>query len=169
MLNAQFSMLNSQYSILQLRHARRMAYLNGMIWSFGNGLVSTMLVVYLAMDLGLEVVGLGVSLILAAPHVVGLLRMGAPAMIRRLGDRKTFCLATFALSALTLLALPLTAAGRLLPSARASLYALVAAVPILILLVAAPGKPEITQAGSRPGNGIGKQPAQMPTLSDFCQ
>jgi MFS family permease len=103
-----------------------MAYLNGMIWSFGNGLVSTMLVVYLAMDLGLEVVGLGVSLILAAPHIVGLLRMGAPAMIRRLGDRKTFCLATFALSGLTLLALPLTVAGRLLPSARASLYALVA-------------------------------------------
>ena len=103
-----------------------MAYLNGMIWSFGNGLISTMLVVYLAMDLGFKVVGLGVSLILAAPHIVGLLRMGAPAMIDRLGDRKSFCLATFALGGLTLLALPLTVAGRLLPSARTSLYALVA-------------------------------------------
>ncbi len=107
------------------RRARRLAYRNGMIWSFGNGLSSTMLVVYLAMDLGLGVVGLGVSFILAAPHIVGLLRISAPALIGRLGDRKSFCLATFALAAVVLLALPLAVVGRLLPSARASLFALV--------------------------------------------
>ena len=123
-----------QLTTLERRHARRMAYLNGMVWSFGNGLTSTMLVVYLAMDLGFRVVGLAVSIILAAPYIVGLLRMSAPAMIRRLGDRKMFCLATFALGALTLLALPLVVASRLLPSAWASLYALVAVWCIFHLL-----------------------------------
>ena len=115
-------------SVVELRRARRMAYFNGMIWSFGNGLVSTMLVVYLAMDMGFKVVGLAVSLIIAAPNIVGLLRMGAPAMISRMGDRKTFCLITFALSGLTLSALPLVVAGRL------PLYVLVAVWCVFHLL-----------------------------------
>ena len=116
------------------RRARRLAYRNGMIWSFGNGLTSTMLVVYLAMDLGVQVVGLGVSLVIATPNIVGLLRMSAPALIRRMGDRKTFCLAAFALAAMVLLVLPLAVVGRLLPSARASLYALVAVWCVFHLL-----------------------------------
>lgn len=107
------------------RRARRLAYRNGMLWSFGNGLTSTMLVVYLAMDLGVGVVGLGVSMILAMPNIVGLLRMSAPALIGRLGDRKIFCMVTFALAAVVLLMLPLTVAGGLLASARTSLYGLV--------------------------------------------
>ncbi len=119
-------------TVFELRRARRMAYLNGAIWSFGNGLVSTMLVIYLAMDLGVEVVGLGVGLIIAAPQIVGLLRMSAPTLIGRLGDRKSFCLATFALAGLVLTTLP--AAVAVLPTQRASLYALVAVWCVFHLL-----------------------------------
>jgi len=113
-------------TVFQRRRARQLAYWNGAIWSIGNGLASTTLVVYLALELGAGRIGLGISLILAARHVVGVLRMGAPAMIGRLIDRRRFCLATFLLSTLVLLSLPLIAAPGRLPSAGASLGALVA-------------------------------------------
>jgi len=74
------------------RRARRLAYWNGAVWAIGNGLASTTLVVYLALDLGAGRIGLGIALILAARHVVGLLRLGAPALIGRLVERKRFCL-----------------------------------------------------------------------------
>jgi len=113
-------------AVFQRRRARRLAYWNGAVWAVGNGLANTTLVVYLALELGAGRIGLGISLILAARHIVGVLRLGAPAMIGRLADRKHFCLATFLLSALVLLSLPLVAAPGRLPSAGASLAALVA-------------------------------------------
>ncbi|MBN2024015.1 MAG: hypothetical protein JW809_14620 [Pirellulales bacterium] len=113
-------------SLRALHRARRMAYWNGGLWSIGNGLASTMLVVYLALELDTGVAGLGVSLILAAPHVVGALRLIAPALLDRLADRKQFCLGAFALSAAVLAALPWLASPGTLPTARASLAALVA-------------------------------------------
>jgi hypothetical protein len=117
---------DSRLVIRHRRRARRLAYWNGAIWAVGNGLASTTLVVYLALDLGAEGIGLGIGLILAARHVVGLLRLGAPAVIGRLVDRKRFCLASFLLGTLLLLALPLVAAPGRLPSPAASLGALVA-------------------------------------------
>ncbi|MHC4399865.1 MAG: MFS transporter [Planctomycetota bacterium] len=104
--------------------ARRLAYANGAIWAIGNGLISTMLVVYLAMELGVPT-GLGISLILAAPRLAGLLRMVAPLLIGRLADRRRFCLWTYALSATVLLCLPFAAAPGILPSYTASLAAMI--------------------------------------------
>ena len=72
----------------------------------GNGLVSTTLIVYLAQELGASKVGLGISLILAAPRIAGLLRMAAPALIEWCGDRKRFCLGAYAASAVVLAGLP---------------------------------------------------------------
>jgi MFS family permease len=112
-------------TVRQRRGARRLAYWNGAIWAIGNGLASTTLIVYLALDLGAPQIGLGVGLILAMRHVVGLLRLGAPALIGRLVDRKRFCLGAFLVGTATLLAVPPVAAPGRLPSAGASLRALV--------------------------------------------
>ena len=112
-------------SVFQRRRARRLAYWNGAVWAIGNGLASTTLIIYLALDLGAGKIGLGIALILAARHVVGVLRLGAPAMIERLVDRKRFCLGTFLLGTLVLSGLPWIAAPGNLPSPGASLAALV--------------------------------------------
>lgn len=111
--------------VFQRRRARRLAYWNGAIWAMGNGLTSTMLIVYLAMEFDIRGIGLGIALILAAPRLAGLLRMVAPAIIGRLVDRKRFCLGGFFFSALTLFALPLLVAPGRLPSPRASVAAMV--------------------------------------------
>jgi len=112
-------------TVFQRRRARRLAYWNGAVWAIGNGLAGTTLVVYLALDLGAGRIGLGIALILAARHVVGLLRLGAPALIGRLVDRKRFCLVAFLAGTLLLLSLPAAAAPGWLPSPGASLAALV--------------------------------------------
>ena len=116
---------DTRLTVSQRRRARQWAYWNGAIWAIGNGLASTTLIVYLAMDLGAEQIGLGIGLILATRHVVGLLRLSAPAMIGWLVDRKRFCVGTFLLGTAALLGLPLITAPGRLPSAAASLYALV--------------------------------------------
>lgn len=112
-------------TVFQRRHARRNAYLNGAIWAVGNGLTSGTLVVYLAMQFDVPRAGLGISLILAAPRLAGLLRLVAPALIGRLAGRKQFCLLTYLLSSLVLLGLPFAAAPGWLPSPTASLAALI--------------------------------------------
>ena len=58
--------------------AMRLANANAALWAIGNGLVSMLLVIYLASDLGAS--GLSLSLILAAPRFAGLLRLGVPAL-----------------------------------------------------------------------------------------
>ena len=98
---------------------------NGAIWAVGNGLTSTMLVVYLAMDLDTGGIALGVSFILAMPNLVGVLRLAAPAMIARLGDRKRFCVGAFLAAAVVLLAVPWVGVPGLLPSGRVAMVALV--------------------------------------------
>ena len=62
--------------------AMRLASANAALWAIGNGLVSTLLVIYLASDLGAS--GLSLSLILTAPRFAGLLRLGVPALMARL-------------------------------------------------------------------------------------
>lgn len=100
----------------------RLAHANGFLWSIGNGLVSTSLVTYLARELGAQ--GIGISLIVAAPHLAGVLRLAAPALIACF-DRKRFCLGSFLGSALLLLLLPVLAAPGTLPSRGLSLAALI--------------------------------------------
>jgi len=116
---------DTRLTVSRRRRARRLAYLNGGIWSIGNGLASTTLVIYLALELDPARAGLGIALILAARNVVGLLRLGAPALIGRLVDRKRFCIGAYLLATLLLLSLPWIAAPGWLPSADASLSALV--------------------------------------------
>ena len=111
--------------IARRRRAVQLAYWNGALWAVGNGLANSMLVVYLAMEYDVAGLGLGISLILAAPHLIGLLRMSVPALIGRLADRKRFCLGAYAASAVVLCALPIASAPGILPHAAASLAALV--------------------------------------------
>jgi MFS family permease len=107
------------------RRALGLANGNGALWAAGNGLISTMSIVYLAMEFDVPRMGLGISLILAAPHLAGLLRLGAPPLIDRLVDRKRFCLAAYLLSAVVLAGVPWVAAPGRLPSAAFALGALV--------------------------------------------
>ena len=112
--------------IAQRRRARRLAYINGSLWALGNGLISGTLVVALAIQLGLSRdEGLWISLIKAAPHLAGVLRLGAPALVGRLGDRKAVCIGAYFLSALPLLAIPLVVVPGLWPSSEAAIGALV--------------------------------------------
>ncbi|MGW8258174.1 MAG: hypothetical protein ACWGMZ_11865, partial [Thermoguttaceae bacterium] len=94
-------------------------------WAVGNGLTSSTLVVYLALELDAPRIGLGIALILSARYLIGVLRLGAPLLIGRIAGRKNFCLAAYFFSALLLFALPIAAAPGALPSAGWSLSALV--------------------------------------------
>ncbi|MGD0655504.1 MAG: MFS transporter [Thermoguttaceae bacterium] len=111
--------------ISQRRWAWKMAYWNAALWAIGNGLTSTTLVIFLALELGAKNLGLGIGLVLAMPQMLGLLRLSAPVLIGRIADRKTFCLGTFLCSGLLLFCLPLAAAPSMLRSAGMSLAALV--------------------------------------------
>ena len=109
----------------QRRWAWNLAYWNIGLWAIGNGLTNTTLVIFLALQLDANKLGLGIGLILAMPQLVGLLRLAAPVLIGRIADRKTFCLGTFLLSGLLLFCLPLAAAPGMLRSTGMSLAALV--------------------------------------------
>jgi hypothetical protein len=86
------------------RRALRLGYLNGMLWSIGNGLTTGTLVTYLAIDLGAR--GLGLSLLLAAPTWIGLLRILTPLLIERLGTAKRATLVFSLVSYLLIWGLP---------------------------------------------------------------
>jgi Na+/melibiose symporter-like transporter len=113
-------------TVASRRQGRRLAYWNAGLWALGNGLASTLLVVYLALELGAPGLGVGVGLILAAPNLAGVLRLATPSLVRRLGDRKRFCAGGFAASAAVLAALPWLASPQRFGSPRESLAALVA-------------------------------------------
>ena len=107
----------------QRRRGIRLAYINGAIWALGNGLASTSLVIYLALELGAR--GSAIGYILAAPALVGALRWWASALIGRLVDRKRFCVGCYVASGLLLLALPVLSAPGTLSTTQTSLVALV--------------------------------------------
>src|SRR3954454_19550754 len=92
----------------EIASALRLANANAALWAIGNGLISTLLVIYLASDLGAS--GLSVSLILAAPRFAGLLRLGVPALMARLGARKTIFLVAYVASSIILCGVPAVAA-----------------------------------------------------------
>jgi MFS family permease len=106
----------------------QLAYWNGALFAIGKGLASTPLVIYLSMELAerfaIRNAAWGIGLILAAPQLVGVLRLGAPALIGRLARRKEFCVAAYLGSGLMLLALPMTIAPGCLPSSDAVLAVL---------------------------------------------
>lgn len=101
----------------------RLANANAGLWAVGNGLISTTLVVYLALDLGAA--GLAISFILSAPRFAGLLRLGVPALIARLRRRKGVCIGAYLTSAVLLCAVPLIAASDQMFSGARGIAALV--------------------------------------------
>ncbi len=88
------------------RAALRLGYVNGMLWSIGNGLTTGTLIIYLALDLGVSRKGVAIGLILAAPAAVGLLRLVSPVLIHLLGTAKATCLWFSAASYAVLWGLP---------------------------------------------------------------
>src|SRR6476646_8639353 len=94
----------------EIASAMRLANANAALWAMGNGLISTLLVIYLASDLGAS--GLSLSLILAAPRFAGLLRLGVPALMARVRARKAVCIAAYVLSSIVLCCVPAVAALR---------------------------------------------------------
>ncbi|MCG8450243.1 MAG: MFS transporter [Pirellulales bacterium] len=106
------------------RRSIRLAYLNGGLWGLGNGLAGTSLVIYLANTYGAK--GAQLSWILAAPALVGVLRLLTPLWMDRVGNRQRFCARMFFASAMVLLSLPLLSAPGVLPGAAHS-------IPVLIV------------------------------------
>jgi len=100
------------------------AYANAALWGVGSGLASTTLVVYLAREHGAG--GLAISWILAAPSLVGLLRLATPAWLDRVASRKQFCMALFLASAVVLALLPAFSVLRLLRSSRTAIFVVTA-------------------------------------------
>jgi MFS family permease len=92
----------------EITRALRLANINAALWAIGNGLISTLLVIYLANDLGAT--GLSLSLILAAPRFAGLLRLGVPALMASLRARKAICITAYIVSAIILCGVPAVAA-----------------------------------------------------------
>jgi MFS family permease len=90
------------------RRALAWGHANGGLWAAGNSLSTGSLVIYLASDLGAQ--GLGLSLVLAAPNLAGLLRLVAPAIIYRAATARRACLILSSASYLLIVGLPLVAA-----------------------------------------------------------
>lgn len=108
----------------KLRRDLALANANAAVWAFGNGMVSTLLVIYLALELGAPSSAIG--LILAAPRFAGLLRLTTPTILSRVRRRKPLCIAMLAASALVLLAFPLVSGTARLPGGWSGVQTMVA-------------------------------------------
>ena len=105
------------------RRAIRLIYAKAAIWAIGNGLVSSTLVVYLALSVGARSFQSG--LIYAAPSLAGTLRLAVPVILAHFPRRKAFCIGAYVASALVLSVVPLAAA--FLPTGTRAPVALVSA------------------------------------------
>lgn len=106
-----------------LRRALALACANAAVWAIGNGLVSSTLIVYLALGVGAR--NFQTSIIYAAPFLAGQLRLAVPAILARFGRRKAICIGSFVTSACVLALVPWAAAY--LPTEDRAPVALVAA------------------------------------------
>ncbi len=85
---------------------------NAFLWGLGNGFISTSLIIYMINALACKKedpaqIGLAIAWIIAAPRLIGLLRIFAPDLIDWSGSRRRICIAGYFLSPLILLLLPL--------------------------------------------------------------
>lgn len=99
------------------------ACVNAFLWAIGNGMTSTMLIVYLSLEFGAE--GLAISLIIAAPKIIGVLRVAAPATNRWFVDRQSSSVWLYCLSGALLLAMSFLTAPGMFASPNFSLALLV--------------------------------------------
>lgn len=94
------------------RHlARQMFCWNATLWGLGNGLVSTSLIIYIVQTLAegmmsRAMMGVAISWVIAAPRLIGVLRILTPSLIDGLGSRKWLCFFGYFFSPLILLLLP---------------------------------------------------------------
>lgn len=123
---------NHHIIVAARRRALWLACANAGLWAFGNGLVGSALVVYLALEYGAR--GLAVSLILASPRLIGVLRLAAPLLLDRVGNRRIFCTACYTMSTAALAVLPVVSAPGLLARPAWSMAALIAFWTIYHLL-----------------------------------
>ena len=98
--------------IIERARGRRMICLNAGLWGLGNGLISTSLVIYLvgalaAGSMDKAKIGLAIAWIIAAPRIVGLLRVLAPTLIDAVRGRRKVAFGGYLLSPAVLLLLPL--------------------------------------------------------------
>lgn len=114
------------------RRAITLSYVNAALWAVGNGLVPTILVIYLALDRGANYTA--VSLVLAAPRLAGILRLAAPTLLVWLRHRKSFCITAYVASSCFVLAVPVIAAPNLSLGFLGGMTGLVAAWCIYHLL-----------------------------------
>ncbi len=106
----------------QRRRSLAAAYANAAVWGLGSGLANTTLVTYLAREYRAS--GLAFAWLLAAPSLAGLMRLGAPVWIERVGSRRSFCIAVFLASAAVLATLPALSAPGVLSTPAQSIVAL---------------------------------------------
>jgi MFS family permease len=101
----------ARLSTPQRRQALRRGIVSGTLWSIGNGWTTGSLVTYLAQELG----GLGVEVgaILAWQSLVGVSRLAAPRIIRRLGGLKSAAIVLLLVSYGLLAMLPILALDRI--------------------------------------------------------
>jgi MFS family permease len=108
-----------------LRRAVQLSYLAAGIWAAGNALTGTVLITYLAQEFGAQ--GSEIGWLLAAPALVGLLRLFTPRLAEFAGGLKPLCLATSTASYVLLAGIPLLAwQGVPEGDRRAALWSLVA-------------------------------------------
>lgn len=98
--------------IFKRRAARDAFCRNAFLWGVGNGFVNSTFVVYFLKEAaksasGPVALGTAIAWVVAAPRLVGLLRLATPFAIDFVGGRKRLCVLCAFLSPLILLALPL--------------------------------------------------------------
>src|SRR5215204_2373273 len=101
---------------LHLRSSIRYAYANAGLWGLGSGLASMTLVIYFAREFNAS--GRAIGWLLAAPSMVGLLRLWAPRWLHRVRSRRRLCVEMFLASSAALAALPAVAAPGVLSDPR---------------------------------------------------
>jgi MFS family permease len=98
-------------STSERRQALRKGIVSGTLWSIGNGWTTGAMVTYLAQELGAK--GFEVGAILAWQALVGVSRLAAPRIIRRLGGLKSAAIVLLLVSYGLLATLPILALGSL--------------------------------------------------------
>lgn len=121
---------NNSIDRVERRKAICLFYANVAIWAIGNGLISSTLIVYLALSVGAR--SFQSAVIYAAPSLAGALRLFMPALLARVAHRKVICLAMYGASALILSLVPLAALA--LPTGSQAPVALVTAWCVYHLL-----------------------------------
>ena len=97
-----------------LRHrAYQAAYHNGFLWGIGHGLINSMMIRYLLIDIcktrpeGFALEGMTIAWVIAAPRLFGFLRIFATWLVDRSGSRKWFCVTGLLIAPVVVAQIPL--------------------------------------------------------------